>query len=138
MRCAAVATAWFHQGKYEEAIKGYEEVIERSKDVHALSRSLYLVGESYDNLGLYQKAVEYYNRVLEQFPKSSEAADALYGKAWGHFRLEDYEAAHKAFARFVETSPNHPASRGSVVSRRRVALQVWRLGKRSSRIPASD
>ena len=104
-----VATAWFHQGKFEEAIKGYEEVIERSKDVNALSRSLYLVGESYDNLGLYQKAVEFYNRVLEQFPKSAEAQDALYGKGWGLFRLEDYEAAHKAFARFVETSPNHPA-----------------------------
>ncbi|MDE0502693.1 MAG: tetratricopeptide repeat protein, partial [Candidatus Poribacteria bacterium] len=104
-----VATAWFHQGKYEEAIKAYEEVIEGSKDAQALSRSLYLVGESYDNLGLYQKAVEYYNRVLEQFPISAEAEDALYGKAWGLFRIEDYGAAHSAFAEFVKTSPNHPA-----------------------------
>lgn len=103
-----VATAWFHQGRYEEAIKAYEEVITGSRDVNALSRSLYLVGEAYDNLGLYQKAVEYYNRVLEQFPKSAEAKDALYGKAWGLFRIEDYEAAYKAFAEFVKTSPNHP------------------------------
>ena len=104
-----VATAWFHQGKYEEAIKAYEEVIGGSKDVHALSRSLYLVGEAYDNLGLYQKAVEYYTRVLEQFPKSAEAKDALYGKGWGLFRLEDYKVAHKVFAQFLKTSPNHPA-----------------------------
>ena len=120
-----VATAWFHQGKYEEAIKAYEEVIEGSGDVHALSRSLYLVGESYDNLGLYQKAVEYYDQVLEQFPKSAEAKDALYGKAWGLFRLEDYRASYKAFAEFIKTSPDHPAI---VEASYRAAESLFKIG----------
>ena len=120
-----VATAWFHQGKYEEAIKAYEEVIEGSGDVHALSRSLYLVGESYDNLGLYQKAVEYYNQVLEQFPKSAEAKDALYGKAWGLFRLEDYKAAYEAFGEFIKTSPDHPAI---VEASYRAAESLFKIG----------
>ena len=120
-----VATAWFHQGKYEEAIKAYEEVIEGSRDVQSLSRSLYLVGESYDNLGLYQKAVEFYSRVLEQFPTSAEAEDALYGKAWALFRIEDYKAAYTAFAEFTNTSPDHPAI---VEASYRAAESLFKLG----------
>ena len=110
---------------YEEAIKAYEEVIGQSKDPLALSQSLYLVGESFDNLGLYQKAVEYYNRLLAEFPKSAEAKDALYGKGWGLFRLKEYQEAYKTLSQFVASSPTHPAL---VEASYRAAESLFKLG----------
>ena len=82
------ATAWFHQGRYEEAIKAYEKVVDSSDDAPVISHSLYLIGESYDNLGLYQKSGEYYEQVLTKYPQSDEASDALYAKGWSLYRLK--------------------------------------------------
>ena len=48
-----VAISWYRQGKYEEAIKGYEEVLEVAVEPEVISHSLYLIGESFDKCKKY-------------------------------------------------------------------------------------
>ena len=111
-----IATAWFRQGKYTEAIKGFQEFWEAaSKDVNSFSidviaESIYLTGESYEKLGLYQKAREYYDQVLKDYPQANQSADALYSTAWVDYRLKKFKQAHDQLLSFVEQYPDHYAT----------------------------
>ena len=107
-----VATAWFRQGRYEEAIKGYQQVLEgaiKDAELDVIAEAIYLTGESYEKLGLYQKASEYYDQILLDYPDSKQAADALYSRSWVSYRLKRYQRAHDQLQTFVDQYPDHYA-----------------------------
>ena len=71
-------------------------------DTH--SDALYWRGESYYRMKNYKEAANDYRAVLSLSPRNAEGA--LYGLAYTHFQLGDYNEANSTFNRFLQQSAN--------------------------------
>ncbi len=58
----------FEEGKYEEAVKAYEKILEEFPDVYIVNKN---IGNCYFKQEKYEKAEEYYRKVLEKAPSES-------------------------------------------------------------------
>ena len=61
---------FFDGGKYEEAIRSYQTIIEKTPEAYILYRN---IGNCYFQMEEYQKAEEFYLKVLEKEPEDTES-----------------------------------------------------------------
>jgi tetratricopeptide (TPR) repeat protein len=61
---------FFDQGKYEEAIRSYQTIIEKTPEAYILYRN---IGNCHFQMEEYQKAEEFYQKVLEKEPEDMES-----------------------------------------------------------------
>ena len=74
----------YHQGAYEEALSGYQALVEQLKD----EKLLVNVGYTLQALGRHQEAVKAFEQYLETFIARHHAWKAL---CFSHYNLKDYE-----------------------------------------------
>ena len=74
----------YHQGAYEEALSGFQALVEQLKDDKVLAN----VGYTLQALGQHQEAVKAFDRYLETFIARHHAWKAL---CFSHYHLQDYE-----------------------------------------------
>lgn len=93
--------ALMQDGKYNEAIKVFEEYISKfPNDLNVESALLYL-GEMYYKIGDYKNARRYYGEILKRSSKSSNLEQALYSIAWSYFKEGNYSESAKRFEEFL-------------------------------------
>ncbi|MFO8100130.1 MAG: tetratricopeptide repeat protein [Salinibacter sp.] len=85
-------------------LEDYEQVVSALTDrISALSgdekaRALFLLAESYNQLGQGEDAEVQYQQVIEEHPDSPYVLRARYGMAWQHYRDDQFERAAEAFS----------------------------------------
>ncbi len=72
-----LASAQYQTGKYEEAAKGFEEVINRSQDAALKQKALYNLGNTAFRQGNLQASADYYRKALDLKPADAEAKQNL-------------------------------------------------------------
>jgi TolA-binding protein len=93
---------YYRLEQYDVAVKELQQRLPGLADAER-TRALFLLGESYNQLGQLEAARTQYQQVLEEAPTGSYAAPARFGLAWQHYQSEQYEKAASAFAEVRST-----------------------------------
>ena len=72
-----LASAEYQTGKYPEAAKGFEEVLNRAKDAALKQKALYNLGNTAYRQGNLQASADYYRKSLEVNPSDADAKQNL-------------------------------------------------------------
>jgi len=67
-----LATAYFHLGKYEDALKQCHSLLQSDESQNFAPELIYKMGLCYEQTAQYEKAAEYYRQVINQYPYSSQ------------------------------------------------------------------
>ncbi len=93
-----LAEVYYRVGQYDNATT---ELQQRLPDLSGAdrARALFLLGESYRQLGRGGDAATQYQEILETAPNSAYAVPARYGLGWYHYTAGEHQAAADAFAK---------------------------------------
>ncbi|PSQ99940.1 MAG: hypothetical protein BRD51_01230 [Bacteroidetes bacterium SW_11_64_17] len=93
---------YYRLERYEAAA---DEIQRRLPDLtgSARTRALFVLGETYNQLGKPEAARPQYQSILDEAPNSSYAPLAQYGLAWQYYQSEQYERAAAAFEKAQST-----------------------------------
>ena len=105
-------------GKYDEAIKGFSEVVERWPEGKYADNAWYWMGESYYAKRDYDAALTSFGTVLQKFPQSPKAPDALLKTGMAQLEKKDKAEAKATLQRVVK---DYPESNAANVARQRLA-----------------
>ncbi len=97
------------------------------------TRALFVLGETYNQLGRPEAARTQYQSILDAAPNSSYAALAQYGLAWQYYKSEQYERAAAAFEKARSTdapiateATYYEAVNRALLGEHEQALQLYR------------
>ena len=77
----ALADYFFEQKDYQQAIKMYQEALERSSNTDNHSRTAYLcnnMGYTFDTICLYAQALQYYKKACDEYQKEEFKCEGLF------------------------------------------------------------
>ncbi|MCC6399022.1 MAG: tetratricopeptide repeat protein [Bacteroidetes bacterium] len=103
-------------GRYAEASSILRAFVSEYPGDTQAPEAWFWLGEAYFHDGAYERADSAYTVALQKLPPK-RIPDALYGKAWSRYRLEDFKGARDIFSRIVS---QHPKSTYADDSRLRV------------------
>ncbi len=96
------ANKLFGQGKYQDAIEGYEKILVDYPDAYIINLN---IGNCYFQMHKYDKAMEYYKKVLE---KDQNYVKALIGIGNCYINMENTEEAMKWYGKINIDKINDP------------------------------
>lgn len=111
-----IAHAAFERGRFDQAERGYTEVLAltpekdglRAELTERLAASIYKQGEAARDKGQLRDAVGHFVRVAAAAPASAVRANAQYDAAAGLIALKDWDAAARMLEDFRSRFPKHP------------------------------
>lgn len=104
-------------GRYDEAISGFRDLLQRWPDGRYADNAWYWMGESYYAKRDYDAALESFRTLLGKFPASAKAPDAMLKT--GMAQLEKKQKA-EAKATLQKLVNEHPDSNAATVARQRL------------------
>lgn len=104
--------------KYDEAIKGFNDVVERWPDGKYADNAWYWMGESYYAKRDYDAALASFAAVLQKFPQSPKAPDALLKTGMAQLEKKDKAEAKATLQKVVK---DYPESNAANVAKQRLA-----------------
>lgn len=81
------ARAQYTQGKFEQALRGFQDLLDQYPNSSLADDAQYMIGESYYNLKEYVDAVAEYDKVIKRYPDSDNIPGARLKKAFALFAL---------------------------------------------------
>ena len=97
-------------GKYDEAITGFRDLLQRWPDGRNAPNAWYWMGESYYAKRDYDAALESFRGLLLKFPQSGKAPDALLKTGMAHLEKKQKAEAKAAFQKVVADYPDSNAA----------------------------
>ncbi|MCR9090812.1 tol-pal system protein YbgF [Algiphilus sp.] len=98
------------QGKYSDAILGFENVVQNWPNGRYADTALYWAGESHYVQRSYEKALQKFQALLEQHPNSRRTPDALLKAGFSYEELNRNDKAREMFQRIVNEYPDASAA----------------------------
>ena len=120
----------YNDGRYEDALKGYNKALEESKKFSVKTDTIvpefqayihYKIAQCEKQLGNANVALQRYREVIVNFPESQYVTDSYVGRGDIYFDREDYEAASEEYKRALETAEDG-ARRGQINQKYQIAL----------------
>jgi TolA-binding protein len=97
--------AWMQGGKYDEAIKVFNEFLSKFPNDKNSHWAIFYLGELHYKIGDYKNARGYYLELLNRFPNSPNIEGAIYSIAWTYFKEGNYNESAKQFEKFLSKYP---------------------------------
>lgn len=94
-----LGTAYYYQGKYSDAVDYLKRMNEQENRIENDKINFYLA-ESYYALGTYSDALKSYNKISAE--DTLLAGQALYGRAYCYFNLNNFSSAAELFSDFIK------------------------------------
>lgn len=100
-----LAYEFYALGEYDVALEKLNEVLEIHPDY---LEAVFLIAETYHELGDFKNAMTYYQKIVTDFKGSEYDDDALLGSGWCAYLLEDYQQSEKDLTLLVEQFSKSP------------------------------
>jgi len=107
----------YKRGAYLEAIRGFNDLLQRFPQHELADNAQYWMGESYYALGYFHKAIGSFRKVILNYPGGNKAPDALLKLGLCYLAIHEEEKADEAFHHLVE---RFPASNAAQLARIRL------------------
>lgn len=97
-------------GKYDEAIRGFRNMIEKWPQGHYADNATYWAGEAYYVKRDYKSALTHFQTVLDKYPSSPKAADAMLKVGLTQLELKQTDKGKATLQKVMDTYPNANAA----------------------------
>ena len=98
--------ASYHDGKYKEAIAGFEAFLEQYPSSELADNAQFWIGESYMSQKDYDKAIVAFQDVIEKYPDGNKVPNALLKQALAFYEINDSISCRAILKRIVKKFPD--------------------------------
>jgi tol-pal system protein YbgF len=104
------ALAVYKEGKLEEAIGNFNELIKTFPKSDLADNAQFWIGECYMALKRYEQAILAYQQVIKQYPKGNKVPDAMLRQALAFQAINDNTSAKLLLKKVIKNYPNSNAA----------------------------
>lgn len=104
-------------GRYESAIEGFREVIQKYPDSPDAAMAQFQVGQAYNSMKDCRRAIPEYQRFVEQYPDARDRHEGLLMLGWCYNDLGQRANAQQAYQQVIK---EHPESTSAIMARQRL------------------
>lgn len=112
------ATAQYSKGEFEQALRGFQDLLDQYPNSRLADDAQYMIGESYYGMKEYVDAVTEYDQVIKRYPDSDRIAGARLKKA---FSLTALGKKGQAVVELQQIVQRYPSSKEAQIARQRLA-----------------
>ena len=110
-------TADYNAGRYDLAIKDFQQYLQYYPDTELASNAQFYIGESYYAQEDYAKAIDEYNKCLDRYPAGDKLPAAQLKKGYALLDLGQSQAGARELRSLIQRYPN---SREADLARQRL------------------
>ena len=112
------------QSRYEEAIRGFQELIHAWPSGELADDAYYWMSEARYVNREFEEALNGFETIVTRYPESQRVPEALLKLGYIRYDVGAYEDAAKTFRTILEQFPNHPVSVSAQVRLRRIEQTI--------------
>jgi tol-pal system protein YbgF len=113
--------AHFKEGKYEEAMKGFEALIKQYPNSDRSDNAQFWIGECYMGLKQHEKAILAYQEVIKKYPKGNKVPSAMLRQAIAFLEIEDKTSTRLLLKKIINKYPD--SSEAQIAKKKLEALK---------------
>jgi len=113
----ALTLKLYRDGKYEEAISGFKNFIEKFPKSDLADNAQFWTGKSYMALKQYEQAILAYQDVIKKYPKGNKVIDAILFQAQAFYEIKDKATSKILLKKIIKKYPN---SREAKIAKKRL------------------
>ncbi|SEP61713.1 tol-pal system protein YbgF [Ectothiorhodospira magna] len=99
------------QGRYQQAVTGFRQVLEQFPDGRLAANAQYWIAEAYYVTRDFPRALEEFKRVNQRYPGSNKQLDALLKQGFTHYELEQWTQARSVLTQVRDQDPGSSVAR---------------------------
>ncbi len=113
--------ASFKEGKYEDAMKGFEALIKKYPNSDRSDNAQFWIAECYVNLKQYEKAILAYQEVIKKYPEGNKVPSAMLRQAIAFLEINDKTSTRLLLKKIINKYPN--SSEAQIAKKKLEALK---------------
>ena len=98
--------ASYHEGKYKEAIAGFEAFLKQHPSSKLADNAQFWIGESYMSQKDYDQAIVAFQDVIEKYPDGNKVPNAMLKQALAFYEIQDSISCRAILKRIVKKFPH--------------------------------
>jgi len=100
-----VNLALYREEKYEEAIAGFKNFVDKYPKSDLADNAQFWVGESYMSLKQYEQAILAFQRVIKDYPNGNKVANATLRQAVAFYEINDKTSSKLLLKKLIKQFP---------------------------------
>ena len=113
--------ASFKEGKYEDAMRGFETLIKKYPDSDRADNAQFWIGECYMGIKQYEKAILAYQEVIKKYPKGNKVPSAMLRQAIAFLEIKDKTSTRLLLKKIINRYPD--SSEAQIAKKKLEALK---------------
>jgi len=113
--------ASFKEGKYEDAMKGFEALIKKYPNSDRSDNAQFWIGECYMGLKQYEKAILAYQEVIKKYPEGNKVPSAMLRQAIAFLEINDKTSTRLLLKKIINKYPD--SSEAQIAKKKLEALK---------------
>ena len=113
--------ASFKEGKYEDAMKGFEALIKKYPNSDRADNAQFWIGECYMGIKQYEKAILAYQEVIKKYPKGNKVPSAMLRQAIAFLEIKDKTSTKLLLKKIINKYPD--SSEAQIAKKKLEALK---------------
>jgi tol-pal system protein YbgF len=95
----------YHKGKYEEAIAGFKNFLQKYPKSTLADNAAFWIGESHMALKQHEQAILAFQKVIKKYPNGNKVPNALLRQALAFYELNDKTSAKLLLRKIIKQYP---------------------------------